>query len=278
MTRRSRRRGPPILILAGGLALVLGLSACSSGVPSHGRVPAASGGVDQHEWHAVFAAGRSLVANERDVSSHPAARSPDWIVTSGSLFADAGDGWTGPIDGRTPDLHSLRSTGSAVFRVVTRRLFPACAVAFDLRLDLRTTTPRTPARAFDGVHVFLRYLDPWNLYVVSVARRDGLVVVKRKEMPATSSDAALPEDAGYVTLASAYAPYPLHVWRHVVVTVADVGTGVRLTLTVDGRLLLDTVDHGSPAQPPLTHPGRVGLRGDNTGFHFRDLVVTPLQP
>ena len=250
---------------------VLGLAL--AGVHAATRTPPHDG-----VWRPVFAKTRGLVANELDVSSsaNRVARSPDWIVTSGSLFSDDGAAWTGPIDGRSPDPVSRISTGSAVFRVVSRPTFLSCVVDFDLRLDSRTTTPRTPARAYDGVHVFLRYRDAWNLYVVSVARRDGSVVVKRKEAPPGVGGTAQDDGADYVTLASATAVFPLHEWHHVTVQVSDDPRGVRLQLAVDGRTLLDVIDEGVDGSRPLAAAGRVGLRGDNTEFHVRGLTVTPI--
>ena len=231
--------------------------------------------VGDGSWRPAFAESHGLVANELDVTSAAdrVARSTDWIVTSGSLFSDSGAGWTGDIDGRTPDPRSRTSTGSAVFRVVSHPHFLSCSVAFDLRLDSMTTTTRTQAQDYDGVHVFLRYQDPWNLYVVSVARRDGQVVVKRKQ---SSSATGGDDEADYVTLATAVGSFPLHTWRHVVVAVDDARSGPRLTLSVDGRTLLDVVDEGVGAGGPLREAGRIGLRGDNTEFHFRDVRVTPL--
>lgn len=266
MTGQSRRRGATLVAALGTVGLVL-----AAFHPDVRPAPPGDG-----TWRPQFATSRELVANELDVSSSAdrVARSPDWIVTSGSLFSDGGAGWTGPIDGRTPDATSRTSTGSAVFRVVSQPKFLSCVVEFDLRLDARTTTPRTPSRDYDGVHVFLRYQDPWHLYAVSVARRDGLVVVKRKEANGTPS--GQDDNAGYVTLATATAPFPLHRWRHVAVTVSTVDTGVRITLAVDGRTLLDVVDEGLDGDRPLEDAGRIGLRGDNTEFHFRDLVVRPL--
>jgi hypothetical protein len=264
VTGALRRRGAT---LAGALGVV-GLALAGA----HLRTQGGDG-----TWRPAFGASRELVANELDVSSAAdrVARSPDWIVTSGSLFSDDGAGWTGRVDGRTPDPRSERATGSAVFRVVSQPQFQSCVVELDLRLDGRTSTRRTPPQAYDGVHIFVRYRNPWNLYVVSVARRDGLVVVKRKESRGNVANGR-EDEADYVTLATATAPFPMHTWHHVAVAVSDVVGGVHLTLTVDGRPLLDVVDEGLDGARPLVGPGRIGIRGDNTEFHFRDVVVTPV--
>ncbi len=264
MSARGRRSAVVVVVLG---MLGLGLAGVRHGTA--GTQP--GDGV----WQPSFAESRGLVANEVDgsTSADRVPRSPDWIVTSGSLFSDDGAGWTGRIDGRTPDPQSARATGSAVFRMVSQPTFRSCVVAFDLRLENRTATRRTPARDYDGVHVFVRYRDAGNLYAVSVARRDGAVVIKRKQAP-SSGDVAQDDTANYVTLASEAAPFPLQQWRHVEVAVSDVQGGVRIALSVNGRTLLDVVDQGVDGGQPLVGPGRIGVRGDNTEFRFRAVIVT----
>ncbi|MEK8172153.1 hypothetical protein NKH77_31475 [Streptomyces sp. M19] len=65
-----------------------------------------------------------LVTNEyasRRPGAADARTDPDWLVTSGSLFARWACGWTGVPDGDSPGPDSRRHTGSAVFRLVSRR-------------------------------------------------------------------------------------------------------------------------------------------------------------
>lgn len=224
-------------------------------------------------FRAIFGSGRGLVTNEL-AYSHPGrpgvVSSNQWIVTSGSLFADEGTGWTGTPDGRLPDLLSTRATDSAVFRAVTRRAdFQDVAVSFGLDVADLVTTSRTPPQAYDGVHVFLRYQSPQQLYVVDLYRRDGTITIKRK-LPGGPSNGG-----SYRTLASTSFAPPLHRWVNEQVRIENTTTGVRITVSANEESILTAVDDGQDG-PSITGPGRVGLRGDNCEFHFRDFVATPL--
>jgi hypothetical protein len=218
--------------------------------------------------------GRTLVTNEfaRHHPADPRSRtSRDWVVTSGSLFAEDGTAWSGPVDGGSPDPASRTATGSAVLRAVSaRRDFGDVTVTLGLDVAGMVTTARTGERAYDGVHLFLRYSTPETLYAVSLCRRDDLAAIKRKE-PADGE-----EDGRYTTLAEAHLACPVRRWQDYTVTVRDEPAGVRLSLAVDGRVVVAALDAGSPGSAPLRGAGRVGLRGDNTEFHVRDFQVTPL--
>jgi len=207
---------------------------------------------------------RGVVGNELD-----ARRSAQWLVTSGSLFNDHGAGWTGPIDGQRPDANSARTTDSAVFRAVTqRRDFGNVTVRFELNVARTGTTERTGTHAYDGVHVFLRYQSPQQLYAVSVDRRDSTVAIKVKTPGG-------PSDGGdYATLAQAPFHFRDGQWVREKVVVTNVAGGVRISLWTDGVQLLSTTDR-NPGDAALTRAGRVGLRGDNTEFRFRDFTVSP---
>ena len=214
-------------------------------------------------WRASFGPGRDLITNELG-----ARRSDQWLVTSGSLFNDHGAGWTGPIDGHRPDANSAQATDSAVFRAVTqRRDFGNVTVRFELNVARTGTTARTGPHAYDGVHVFLRYQSPQLLYAVSVDRRDSTVAIKVKTPGGPSNG------GDYATLAQA----PFHFrdgrWVREKVVVANVVGGVRITLWTDGAQLL-SITNRDPGDGALTHAGRVGLRGDNTEFRFRDFTVS----
>jgi hypothetical protein len=218
----------------------------------------------------TFAVRRGLVTNEVAVfDPHDGAPvSRDWIVTSGSLFSDAGAGWTGPIDGEAPDARSRVHTDSAVFRMVTRRRdFRNVTVRFQLDVAGLTSTPRTPIQSYDGVHVFLRYGSAQQLYAASVFRRDGEVAVKKK-VPGG------PVNGGeYATLASTHHPIPERRWNTVVVTAVNVSGGVQISVTINGQLVLRTLDTGTLGQP-ISAAGAVGIRGDNASFHFRSFTAT----
>ena len=202
--------------------------------------------------------------NPRDVR---AARSPAWEVTSGSLFAIDGNGWTGVPDGAAADITSSNATDSAVLRVRSRQDdFANVAVSFRLFLRRFVVTPRTPAQAHDGVHVWLRYQSPYWLYFASVSRRDGSIVIGKK----------LPDGAGgrYVDLTRVTGhPFPFNHWETVKATIASDGDSVVIKAFVGGRLLATAVDGGNGG-PAILRAGRVGIRGDNAEFEFGGFQVT----
>jgi hypothetical protein len=222
-------------------------------------------------FHPRFSSGRRLVTNEIAYfdPSGGAPMDKNWVVTSGSLFDDAGTGWTGPIDGEKPDRASHRHTDSAVFRLVTRRHdFRDVTVQFDLYVAGLTATTRTPRQNYDGVHVWLRYQSAYQLYAVSVFRRDGKVVIKKK-LPGGPANGGT-----YATLAVNRHAMPARQWNAVTVSAVDTAGGVLLSLRINGKPLLQTTDRGT-LNRPIAGGGRVGIRGDNTDFRFRAFSATP---
>ncbi len=217
-----------------------------------------------------------LITNEY-ADRHPgdplAVRSAKWQTTSGSLFVSHGVGWTGVPDGCRPDRFSRLCTDSAVFRLHTRRFdFRNAQVTLQLLNHSLTTTARTPARAIDGVHLWLRYQSETELYAVSVNRRDNTVVIKKK-CPGGPSNGGT-----YYTLAkpTANQPIPFGVWQQIVVSVRNNTDGsVTLTLTRDHLPLAAATDNGLGC-PPIRTAGAIGIRGDNDNFSLRNLEVTTL--
>jgi hypothetical protein len=224
----------------------------------------------------AFAPGTHLVTNDYayfHASSPTSVQSADWFVTSGSLFARNGAGWTGTPDAAKPNAQSTNGTGSATFRVITRRRdFGSVAVSFDLLNQRSVTTYRTPAHHWDGVHVFLHYLSQNALYVVTVNRRDNTVVMKKK-VPGGPTNGGT-----YYTLGAPVRFAPRHGrWQHVLATIrGNARHGVSITASVDGRLLLAATDRGLGGRP-LGQPGAIGIRGDNTEFKFAHLLVRALR-
>jgi hypothetical protein len=217
-----------------------------------------------------FAAAESLVTNEYatyNASAAAAVRSPQWIVTSGSLFARDGNGWSGVPDTGSPDARSSASTGSSVFRLVTRRTdFGDVSIRMRFRID-RLVGTGADTHAWDGLHVFARYQSETHLYVVSVSRRDGAIVAKKK-VPGGPSNGGT-----YYQLGRSARIHPaLGVWHQVRLDVRNSGGGVRLVLQLDGKQALDVTDDGDGG-PPITEAGRVGLRADNSEFDFGTFTV-----
>ncbi|MER5639319.1 family 16 glycoside hydrolase [Kitasatospora sp. NPDC002227] len=231
-------------------------------------------GDDTTEFKAKFS-GSGLVTNEyafRSPNAKDAHDSPDWLVTSGSLFTRDGAGWTGVPDGQSPGASSSQHNGSAVFRLVTkRRDFGDCTVQVQVRLQPPTTTSRTPKQDWDGGHIWLRYHSPDQLYALSFRRRDGVVVIKRKT-PDPQGIGAAGEQGDYVTVAEGKAAFPYNEWHTVSASAVNHKEGVRLVLAIDGRTVLDTIDK-DPLR--ITGAGGVGLRVDNTDLDFRDFTAVP---
>jgi hypothetical protein len=222
-----------------------------------------------------FDAPDGLVTNERagwSLFGRGAARSSEWEMTSGSLFIKDRAGWSGVPDDVEPDLSSSNGTNSAVFRLTTRKDdFEDVVVSFQLLTHGLGSTPTTPPTDWDGVHVWLRYQSQFHLYSASVNRRDNTAVIKKKTPGGRSNGGT------YRVLGSsaAYA-VPYGSWQDVRADVrnnADGSVGIRLF--VDGTLLVSATDRGEGGRP-ITRPGKVGIRGDNADFNFRNFSVTPL--
>ncbi|MFH9617450.1 hypothetical protein [Streptomyces pratensis] len=208
-----------------------------------------------------------LVTDEyayRHPESGDARLSHDWVVTSGSLFAQWAIGWTGVPDGDAPGPGPGPHTGSSVFRLVTRRRdFGDSTVRCRVFLKPPGATGRTPARDWDGGHLWLRYRSAQELYALSFRRRDGTVVLKRKH---PTPGRPVGEEGVYTTLATADHALDYGRWHQVAASASRCrGDGVRIVLTLDGRTVLDTEDR-TPGR--LTAAGGVGLRGDNTEMAF----------
>lgn len=265
--------GATVAVAAVAVATIGGASerAGRPGRPTKRRAPAGDVLVRDS-----FSGHDRLVTNEyayRHPRDHEAAVSPTWQVTSGSLFVHHGFGWTGVPDGDSPGPRSGQATGSAVFRMQTRRSdLGDVAFAFDLRNLRLSATERTPARARDGVHVLLRWRSPAETYYASVDRRDGFAVIKKK-VPGGPSNGGTYFQLGR----RAVHLVPLRAWEHMEARVRNGPRGsVVIRVLVNGRLLLRAVDRGQHGRP-LSLPGRVGIRGDNDEFLIANVVVRRLR-
>jgi hypothetical protein len=248
-----RRRHRPLGVVP-VVAAALTVVACADNTPPNDR-----------------ADGPRLVTNEFAYwnPDAPAARDDHWEVTGGSLFAYDDLLWSGRPDTSPPDQDSAPHTGSSVFRALvgTPRSGPVIAT-LDLRVADLPAYSDSPANDWDGLHVFIRYQDEASLYYVSVLRRDGAIVVKKKVPDGPSNDGT------YHTLAErADAGATVGTWHHVRITVTDDSTGfARITVEIDGEPALDAVDDGVGG-PPIRF-GRTGLRGDNAEFFIRNFAIT----
>jgi hypothetical protein len=205
-----------------------------------------------------------LVTNEFSYwnsNSSEATPSSVWQMTSGSLFAQNGTGWTGVPDGcSTSSAYSVPCTASDVFRLnSTEHDFGNVTVSMDLLNNYLTSSSRTPAENWDGVHIWLHYQSEYNLYYASFNRRDGHIVIKKKclggsENGGTYYELGQGEVSGY--------PIPFGVWQHVEATIQDNSNGsVTITMYRGGTQLLSATDTGVGCAP-ITAPGSVGVRAD----------------
>lgn len=222
----------------------------------------------------VFTRPDGLITNEHaswSPSDPAAVVSGTWRVTSGSLFADGNNAWTGVPDDRQPDAGSAHGTGSAVFRLVTRRTdLGDVQVSLRLRNLGLVSTARTPPAAWDGVHLFLRYQSQYQLYYASVNRRDATVLVKKK-CPGGSENGGT-----YHLLGSPLGdqPIPFGAWQRLAASVrTNLDGSVSIDIRRNGVLLTHVRDRGLGCAP-IRQPGAVGLRGDNDQFRFDDFTVT----
>ena len=210
-----------------------------------------------------------LITNEyafNNPGSNNAVVSDSWEVTSGSMFVRDGAAWTGLIDDVSPDPQSAESTNSAVFRAFTRVGAPASSTV-TLRLLPITFVNAVEETPWDGAHVLVRVQNEQDFYAVSMVRRDGSVVIKRK-VPGGPSNGGT-----YVTLADVHAPLTEGDWHDVRIVTYDRDGAVVIELWLDGANVLTAVDSGQFG-PPLTEPGTVGFRADNFEVSFDDLVVS----
>jgi hypothetical protein len=216
-----------------------------------------------------------LITDEHAYRDRGVPRSKTWTVTSGSLFVHDGHGWTGVPDGGSRDKRTPDATGSAVFRVITKRKDVGDArIAFRVQVRGLSTSSRTPdERSFDGVHVMLRYASPQQLYAASVDRRDGAVLI-RKKIPGGPDPAngGTWMDVGQ----RAVNAIPVGRWQRVVVDVRDEGAAVAFRVMIDGRTVVTARDDGVGGLPAYTTPGRMGFRCDNADVLLDGLRVTPL--
>lgn len=199
--------------------------------------------------------------------------SSDWEMTSGSLFARDGNGFSGRINAEAADAQSRSGTNSAIFRLRTREhSYRNVQVQMNLNVAGLASTSDTPRSDWDGVHLWLRHQSEFELYYASVARRDGTLVIKKKCRGG-------PINGGrYYPLGEEARgnPIPFGQWVRVGASARNNSDGsVTITLYRNGKEIVSAVDKGVGC-PPITEPGASGIRGDNTGFQFNDFTITTL--
>ena len=206
-------------------------------------------------------------ANPGDAS---AVRSPVWTMPNGSFFSMDGMGWSGPPDDCVkPDRYSTLCTSSAAFRLRTQRMdLGDVELGVEARIDALAESPRYPATNWDGLHLWLRLRSDAEHYIISVLRRDGEIVIKKK-----CPGGAVAGGTYYHLAYLRGHPVPIGAWERVGASARTNADGsVTLALLRRGRVLLEATDAGVGC-PPLARPGAVGVRGDNADFRLEDLEV-----
>jgi hypothetical protein len=248
------------------------VSATPSPTPSITPTPSTSASVLFSDPFSQYSNG--LITNEYafwNPTAPDAKHSSKWELTSGSLFAKDGAGWTGVPNAGAPGPLSSAYNNSSIFRLTTKQAnFGNVAVTFDLLNQGLTSNSVTPAVDWDGVHVFLRYQSEEYLYYASINRRDNSIVIKKK-VPGG------PSNGGTYTSVGTYMSHavPYNTWQKVKATIKNNSDGsVTIQLYADGKLLISAIDNGVGGVAPIRISGKVGIRGDNANLKFKNFTVT----
>jgi len=227
--------------------------------------------------------------------------SPDWQMTSGSLYAHDGVFWTGKPDTcdhdkTSPDATSTNCTDSSVFRLNTAKIF-AGNISVSLKLRQLRNIHNAACDADDtcwyGTHIWLRYQNQFNLYYVSINRADGNVAIKRKVPCGT-------DNSGTYFVLGKYVRHNFQpgAWNMYTATIQTNQDGsVTIKLYDDSDSTATPIDVGtdrggtnprwstscktpghyaSPAYQPITAAGAVGVRGDYAEFEFTNFKIAAL--
>jgi hypothetical protein len=223
-----------------------------------------------------FGVADGLITNEFahwNPSSGSSKISPNWDMTSGSLFASGGTAWSGNVDNAVPNATSSNGTNSAIFRLNTKRFdFGDVKVSFRLLINSLHTTASTPQVDWDGIHIFLRYQSEYSLYYASVNRRDGHVLIKKKCAGGSSNGGT------YYTISPEVTgkPIPFGSWQNVAASVQNNSNGsVTIRLYREGIEIVSATDSGTGCAP-IRSAGATGIRGDNANFKFDNFTVESL--
>ncbi len=213
--------------------------------------------------------------------------SETWTMTSGSIFAQDQSAWTGVLGSCSPNPTSSNCTNSNVFRLISKEIF---AGNVNISFSFRQNGNMGTSQSWYGTHIFVRYLSPYDLYYASVNRADKRIVIKRK-VPCG------PSNQGTYFELSSYVPHSWEsgVWNEYMVSVktepsGNVWLGIYDISQNPPELLVSGIDKGginpnwtsdcqtegkypSNYYPPITDPGKVGVRGDFSDFSFDDFQV-----
>jgi hypothetical protein len=249
----------------------------------------------------TFTGADGLITNEYAHWNSNGINSPDWDMTSGTLYRQSNMAWTGVpnscAQNQDQDRTSTNCNNSNVFRVNTFRAFAGnvkVSLALKNNSDIHDSNCNAHGTCTHGVHIMMRYQSEFDLYYVSINRADNKVVIKRK-VPCGSTN-----EGHYVELTPS--PSPVHVWtagtwQHFLVTIETNPNGSVTLKVYDDANAPDTpitqaTDTGgtnpewssgcttqghypTTQYPPITAAGSVGVRGDFDNFNFDDFTVMP---
>lgn len=140
-------------------------------------------------------------------------------------------------------------------------------VAVSLRLINRGLTAEERPQSWDGAHLALRYQGDCRSYYVSLNRRDGTMVIKKKT----------PDDklgCVYTNLGDYFVfPVPYDRPQDFRVFLRDGPDGsVSIKVYESGRLVASGLDKGEGG-PPIREPGEIVLRSDNAELEYAGLKI-----
>ena len=208
-----------------------------------------------------------------------AVRSPDWEVTSGSLFSRDGRAWSGVVDTIAPDRYSQSSTGSWVFRMKSKRADLGSTrqeVSVKINRFFEGTATR-PAVAWDGVVLWPRYKSETNLYFGYILRKDGRIGITKK-CPGRVEGGDFYNDGSYFSLYDErfHATTTVGSWYRIGTETVDNADGsVTVRLLREGKVVAEVRDQGVGCAP-ISGPANVGIRADNAEFELDDYRATPV--
>jgi phage replication-related protein YjqB (UPF0714/DUF867 family) len=241
-----------------------------------------------------FTGNDGLITNEYAHWNSDGILSPDWDMTSGSLFRQSNTAWTGLPDSLAPNKYSSDHTNSDVFRVNTFRTFAGnikVSLALKNNSDIHDPNCETNKTCWHGVHLWLRHLTQYDLYAVSLNRADNKVVIKRKAPCGNDNGGFYKDLTSPVTHA-----WSVGTWQHYSVTIQTDSNGSATIKVYDddndpNTPFLQATDAGgtnaswtsgcatpgsypTAQYPPITAAGSVGVRGDFDNFNFDDFRIS----
>jgi hypothetical protein len=242
----------------------------------------------------TFTGADNLITNEYAHWNRDGINSPDWDVTSGSLFRQSNAAWTGLPDLLEPNKYSSDHTNSDVFRLNTFRTFAGnirVSLALKNNSEIHDSNCSVNDACWHGVHIWLRHLTPYDLYAVSLNRADNKVAIKRK-VPCGNENGGFYKD---LTSPVTHA-WSVGTWQHYSVTIQTNSNGSVTIKVYDddsdpNTPFLQATDAGgtntswtsgcvtpgsypTAQYPPITVAGSVGVRGDFDNFNIDDFRIS----